>query len=421
METQLGSSSNKSINVITSQGGGGHYAMYNALRAVAEQQQLPWQFSVTDMDDIIANLAAQNQVKNAYEMLGFSGHDLYNLMLKSGWTWLWPLKMRLNKFLVKLNYEAGVKFFEDYWREQQPDLVVSVVPLYNRGLWESLQRVKPGTPFVTVIGDYADYPPAFWIEPEAGYSLVCGTEKTVKQARAMGVAQERIIPASGTLVHPRFYEPILCDTPRVSPEANRAAERQRLGLDPDCLTGLVLFGGYGSPVMLAIADRLESFEQKLQLIFICGRNEELVEALQKSKSRQKRFVTGFTKEIPYYMRLADFFINKPGACSISEALVMNLPMIMERNFSTLVHERYNADWVEEKQVGLVIPSFRNIHKAVEQFLEPEIFEHYRTNVAAVDNRAVFEVSEILQKILASDQTNRDITQNKAVTEPRGYS
>lgn len=392
------------INVIVSQGGGGHYAMYNALRAVAEQQQLPWQFEVTDIDKIADSLAEQKQIVSAYKLFGFSGHDLYNLMLKSGWTWLWPLKMRLNKLLVKLNYDVGVKIFEDYWREQQPDLVVSVVPLYNKGLWESVQRAKPGTPVVTIIGDYADYPPAFWLEPEAGNYFVCGTEKTVEQARTLGVKEEQIVKTSGTIVHPRFYEPITVD---------RRSERQRLGLDPDCLTGLVLFGSYGSPTMLEIAKRLECFGQKLQLIFICGRNEELAEALRSSQGIQKRFVTGFTKDIPYYMHLADFFINKPGACSVSEALVMKLPMIMERNLSTLVHERYNADWVEQKQVGLVIPSFRNIAQAVEQFLQPENFARYQANIEAVNNRAVFEISELLQQVLAASYKT---TQTAAVEQ-----
>ncbi|MBD2727334.1 hypothetical protein H6G96_13600 [Nostoc sp. FACHB-892] len=391
--TQLSSSPKKEflINVLTSQGGGGHYAMYNALRAVVEQQQLPWRFSVTDIDEIADGLAEQKKIVSAYKLFGFSGHDLYNLMLKSGWTWLWPLKMRLNKLLVKLNHDVGVKIFEEYWREQQPDLVVSVVPMYSKGLWESVQKAKPGTPVVTIIGDYADSPPAFWIEPDTGINFVCGTEKTVEQARSMGVKEELIIKTSGTIVHPRFYEPIVCD---------RRAQRQRLGLDPDCLTGLVLFGANGSKVMLEIAKRLESFGQKLQLIFICGRNEELAQELRESQGIQKRFVTSFTKEIPYYMHLSDFLINKPGACSISEALVMKLPMITERNFSTLIHERYNADWVEQKQVGLVVDDFRNIDKAAKKFLEPENFARYRANIAAVNNQAVFEICENLQKILA---------------------
>ncbi|MCU0534542.1 MAG: UDP-N-acetylglucosamine--LPS N-acetylglucosamine transferase [Hydrococcus sp. Prado102] len=397
MTTLLSTSTTKttekfSINIITGQGGGGHYAAYRAICAIAEQYQLPWQIDVTDMDDIITELAQQNKVANAYEMMGFSGHDLYNLMLKSGWTWLWWLKMRLNKLLVKLNYQAGLEFFEQYWRDRQPDMVVSVMPLYNKGLSESLQKAKPGTPYITVPVDFADYPPAFWFEPQTDNYTVCPTQKAIEQARSLGVKEKLIVPSSGMVLHPRFYEPMDC---------NRADERQRLGLEPDCLTGVVLFGGNGSQVMLDIAKRLEQFGDKLQLIFLCGRNEELVTAIKELPGQQKRFAIAFTQDVPYYMYLSDFFIGKPGPGSLSEALAMKLPVITECNLSTLVHERYNAEWVREKEVGLVVRNFRSIEKAIAQFLNPQTFARYRTNVAALNNRAVFELCELLQQILLS--------------------
>ena len=59
------------------------------------------------------------------------------------------------------------------------------------------------------------------------------------------------------------------------------------------------------------------------------------------------YVEGFTKEVPRYMQLADYFIGKPGPGSISEAVAMRLPVIVERNAWTLPQERYNADWVRE--------------------------------------------------------------------------
>ncbi|MBD6619607.1 UDP-N-acetylglucosamine--LPS N-acetylglucosamine transferase, partial [Komarekiella sp. 'clone 1'] len=211
---------------------------------------------------------------------------------------------------------------------------------------------------------------------------------------------ERIIKTSGLIIHPRFYQPIAgdaCDGLRL-----RQTERERLGLDPDCLTGIVLFGGYGSKAMLEIAKRLECFQQKLQLIFICGRNEQLAVALRESQGTQKRFVTSFTQDIPYYMHLADFFIGKPGGISISEALAMKLPMIVQRNAATLINERYNTEWIQQKKVGLVINSFRNIDQAVEKFLQPEHFAQYRANVAAVNNQAVFEIPEIVQNILTTN-------------------
>lgn len=379
------------INVVTGQGGGGHYAAYRALKAIAEQQGLPWEFQVTDTDDIVTQLSQQNQIQNAYEMFGISGHDLYNLMQKNGWAWLWPFKMRLNKYLMKLNYAAGCKFFEQHWREQQPDLVVSFMPLYNKGLPESLHRAKPGTPYVTVMVDFADYPPAFWLEPEADSYTVCGTQKAIDQALKLGLSDDRIIASSGMVIHPRFYERPPLDIP---------LERKALGLDPDRLTGIVMFGGNGSKTMLTIAKQLERYHTDLQLIFLCGRNQELAEALKQLPSRQQRFIATFTEEIPYYMRLADFFIGKPGPASLSEALAMDLPVITEDGAATLIHERYNAQWVEENQVGVVVNNFKQVHRAVATFLDPIRFQTYRNQASSIQNRAVFELVNVVNQLLA---------------------
>ncbi|MBV6625905.1 MAG: hypothetical protein KI793_23735 [Rivularia sp. (in: Bacteria)] len=384
------------INVVTGQGGGGHYATYRAIRAIAEQQQLPWQFQVTDMDEIITGLSQQNKVKNAYEMLGFSGHDLYNLMVKGGWTWLWPLKMRLNKLLVKLNYDIGIQIFEEYWRKQQPDLVVSVMPLYNKGLWESLQRAKPGTPYITLMTDFADCPPDFWIDPEARNHIICGTPRAANQARSLGVEEKRIIETSGLVVNPSFYKSQLAD---------KSSEREKLGLDANRLTGLVMFGGNGSKTILDIAKRLECFQDKIQLIFICGRNQELASELNQNSGLQKRFVTAFTENIPYYMHLADFFIGKPGNVSISEAMVMKLPVITESNYLTMIQEKYCAQWIKEKKAGIVVSDFRNIERAVAKLILPENYSRYQANLDRLNNRAVFEVIEILEKTLQQSYSN----------------
>ena len=378
------------INVITGQGGAGHYATYHAIKAIAEQRQLPWQFQVTDMDEIIPKLSQQNKVKNVYDLFGFSAHDLYNKMVQSGWTWLWLLMMRLNKLLVKLNYKTGVSLFEQRWREQQPDLIVSVMPLFNKVIWESIQRVKPGTPVVTILTDFADCPPAFWIEPETGNYLVCGTEKAAQQARSLGVREDRIVKTSGLAIHPKFYESV---------SWNQGSERLKLGLNPDRPTGLVMFGGNGSGVMLDIAKRLESFQDKLQLILLCGRDRELASALRQSQGIQKQFITAFTKDIPYYMHLADFFIGKPGNVSISEAMAMKLPIITEGNALTMVQEKYCCESIKEKDVGIVISNFRDIEQAVTKLIQPENYARYRTNLNKLNNQAVFEVVDLLQTIL----------------------
>ena len=406
MQSPLHTTKKILINFVISNGGGGHIATYNALCAIIEQLQLPWQLNLTKVEALAERLAAQKKTLDIYRLFGTTSDQVINQAQAKGWKLLQRLTMPLNKLLIKLHYDVGVKMLEEDWREQQPDLVVSLIPLFNKALWDSVQKAKSGTPVVTILTDFADSPPAFWIEPETGNYLLCGTEIAVDQARCLGIKEELIFKTSGMVIHPCFYEAI---------KGDRRNERQSLGLDPDCFTGLVLFGGCGSKVMLEIAKRLECLQQKIQLIFICGRNEEMASALRSIPSLQKRLIITFTQDIPYYMHLADFFIGKPGPASISEALVMKLPMIVECNSGTLPQERYNAEWIRQKQVGIVIPSFRQIKKAVEQFLEPEVFAHYRKNVAGINNRAVFEIPEILQQILAtSDKTTvaQPLEQNK---------
>ena len=121
------------------------------------------------------------------------------------------------------------------------------------------------------------------------------------------------------------------------------------------------------------------------------------EALKALPAAAPRLVLGFTPDVARYMQLADFFIGKPGPGSVSEAVQMQLPVIVVRNRYTLPQERYNTHWVREQGVGIVCPSYAKVDEAVAQMLRrlPEL----RAATAAVRNRAVFEVPEILRGIL----------------------
>jgi 1,2-diacylglycerol 3-beta-galactosyltransferase len=149
--------------------------------------------------------------------------------------------------------------------------------------------------------------------------------------------------------------------------------------------------------MADIARRLD--DRPVQLILVCGRNERLAAQLRAMPHRRPWLVEGFTTRVRDYMRAADFFIGKPGPGSISEALAMRLPVIISRNAWTLPQERYNAEWVREQGVGLVVRSFRQIGPAVDELLAPANYERFRARAAAQNNRAVFEIPGILDKIL----------------------
>lgn len=355
-----------------------------ALQQVIAQQGRPWEIRMVNLQEQLDNLDIFRRIT------GIRLQDYYNLLLKKGWTIGSAELLKGLHVVIRLFQPALVRMLSDFWRAGQPDMVVSLIPNFDRSLKLSLEAALPGTPLVTILTDIADYPPHFWIERQQQY-LICGSDRAVAQARELGHADRFVFRTSGMILNPRFYAPI---------EADRSAERQRLGLDPQWPTGLVLFGGEGSAAMLEIARRLERAAQPLQLILICGRNQKLAATLRAMQSRMPMFVEGFTREVPYYMHLSDFFIGKPGPGSISEAIAMKLPVIVERNAWNLPQERYNCEWVREQDVGLVLRNFRGIDAAVKQLLEPATYARMRANAAAQSNRAVFEIPDMLESILS---------------------
>jgi 1,2-diacylglycerol 3-beta-galactosyltransferase len=241
-----------------------------------------------------------------------------------------------------------------------------------------------------VLTDLADYPPHFWMERQKQF-LICGSEHAMQQARSMGHEDAYLWRTSGMILNPRFYDFAKIDRPSEAP---------KIGLDANRMTGLVLFGGQGCRQKMLEIDRLLGRSGlPVQLILICGKNQRLEMELRARSSPLPRVIEGFTDKVSYYMQLADFFIGKPGPGSLAEATMMGLPVFVERNAWTLPQERYNTDWVREKQVGVVLNDFSQIAGAVAQLLEPCRLDRFRANAAAMRNRAVFEIADILERIL----------------------
>ncbi|MBN3907023.1 MAG: UDP-N-acetylglucosamine--LPS N-acetylglucosamine transferase [Nostoc sp. NMS1] len=368
----------KKVYLMIYDAGAGHRSTAKALQKLIEQRQLPWEIHLVEaFKEIIGTSSSQNFYNN--------------VILQKAWAKVItkPLLVPLFKLQIGFYHSVWLARFKKFWQQHQPDIVVSVMPYLNRVFYESLQATLPSVPFITLLTDLADCPPHFWIEQQEQF-LICPTERAIEQAKNLGYSDEQIFHTSGLVINPQFYESIIID---------RHLEKQRLGLDPNLPTGLVMFGGHGSNEMIEIAERLEQSSLNIQLIFICGKNKRLATILRRSQNRIPRYIEEFTKQIPYYMHLSDFFIGKPGNVSISEAIAMKLPVITELNALTLMQERYCCEWIANNELGIVISNFRNIDSAVAELIQPENLFRYRTNIKAFKNQAVFEVVEILEKIL----------------------
>ena len=377
---------NPKITLIYIDAGGGHRAAATALCEVIGEQKRPWDVEMVSIQDLL------DPIDFVRKHTGIPFQEVYNIMLRRGWTLGTAQLIPLMHLVIRLSHGKQVDVLDRYWEQHRPDMVVSLIPHYNRALKTTLDHVWPDTPFVTVLTDIADYPPHFWIEPQEQH-LICGSEMAARQAREIGIPGDHVLRTSGMILNPRFYAEL---------NLNRRAERMRRGLKPDLPTGLVLFGGEGSGEMLRIAKALNREDSGIQLILLCGKNEVLADQLRAMNPRIPMFVQGFTRDVPLYMEIADFFIGKPGPGSISEALAKHLPVIVQRNAWTMVHERYNADWVEEMGVGLVVRNFTTeLAGAVRTMLAPENYGRFRGRTAEMRNSAVYEIPDLLEGILSN--------------------
>ncbi len=372
--------STRRVSLVFFDAGGGHRAAATALAQVLAVQQPGWQVDLVQLMEVL-------DPQGSFQRLtGHRPEDYYNQRLARGWTLGLAQELKLLQAMIRLAHPGLVRTLQQHWLRTEPDLVVSLVPNFNRALGESLAASLPGVPFVTVMTDLADHPPAFWIEPELPQQhIVCGTHRAWQQARDAGCDASRLHRVSGMILRPDFYD---------GPPLDRAAARRALGLPADAPVGLVMFGGQGSKVMLTLARQLHD----LPLILLCGRNETLAAQLRALPGSAPRVVLGFTPDVPHWMRLADWFIGKPGPGSLSEAVHLGLPVVTVRNAFTMPQERYNTEWVRELGLGTVAPSFRAIRPAVQDLLDQ--LPAYRAAVAAQHNRAVFEVPVLLARLLA---------------------
>src|SRR5215471_70497 len=189
-----------------------------------QSQRRPWKIRLLCIQDLL------DPIDFIRKSTGIPFQDVYNLMLRHGWTLGTAQLIPLMHMLIRMTHSAQVRVLEQQWKTERPDLVLSLIPHYNRALRQALARVWPETPYVTVLTDIADYPPHFWIERQDQY-VICGSEQSVRQARELGVSESRIFQTSGMILNPRFY---------AAPGIDKQAERIRIGLHPDLPTGVVL-------------------------------------------------------------------------------------------------------------------------------------------------------------------------------------
>lgn len=358
--------------------GGGHRSAANALIESIKATYPDWIINLVNLQDLL------KKADPIYQVTGIQSEDVYNAAIKRGWTYGSRPFLRALQRGIKLNAAPMRRVLRKHWEESKPDLVVSVVPNFNKVMFDALRTVHSDVPYVTIMTDIADSPPHFWMEKQDQYIIV-GSHKASLQAHMSGFYRpERILETSGMILRPAFYKD----------KSEHGLSHEAIGLDPSVSTALVMFGGNGSKISKDIALKLQ--KDGIQSIVLCGHNKDLLESL---KGVERCHAVGFTDRVAEYMRLADFFVGKPGPGSMSEALHMGLPVVVENNTRTMIQERYNITWAEEQKLGVSISNFDHIGLATRYLLANGRLEQHIANAKRLDNHAVFQIPLMLSGIM----------------------
>lgn len=358
--------------------GGGHEAAAAAIAAAVARDHPGWEVETCDVLQLVAPL------DRIAAITGFSGETIYNRLISDlGLVSLYKLLLGVAEWNIRTNDARGRKLFATYFAQTKPDVVLSVVPLFNRPLRGALQRVQPGARFATLVTDYANWRRDFWFADSEQDYLVW-TAHAARQASEHGVSERRIHTLSGLPIHPRFY---------AAPPVSVAGERRRLGLDPDRCTALVFFGGGGSPQMVPAIKTLATRSDRFQAIALCGNNTSVRAQIDRLGTRLNCVTVGYTREVPFYMSVADFMVGKPGPGCVNEALHSGLPVLLSSHAMPM--ERYGLQWVEEKHLGWVWKNTRDLRRLFDLLLEDGVLPQAQERVRQLDNRGVFEAARFI--------------------------
>ena len=188
------------VDFIFFDAGGGHRAAANALRQVMEQQKRPFEIRMVNLQEVLDAMDVFRKVT------GLRLQDIYNLMLKKGWTLGSPQLMVGMHWVIRLFHSKTV---------QPAGRVLAGAPSGDGGL----AGAESGSGAVRESGAGAagraalspSSPISRTTRRTSGSSsqvqhFICGSAKAVEQARAMGHAEDKVHRVSGMILNPRFYE-----------------------------------------------------------------------------------------------------------------------------------------------------------------------------------------------------------------------
>ncbi|HEX2580209.1 MAG TPA: glycosyltransferase [Rhabdochlamydiaceae bacterium] len=343
----------KKVLVLCSNGGGGHIAAANTLKALLEDR-----YDFTVIYPI-----------NELEIFGVpSAESLYNLALRKGWNRSVNIISRYVAPKVFRGYKKQLeKLIANHIHALEPDLVISVIPFINFPASEAARKADVPYLMITTDNDLQTFVHGLQGVSHPHFKVVVGTHLWCSQEMLhRRNISNNLIEVIGLPVRPDFL---------VKKDTKTLREKYRIPAHKPVI--LIMIGGAGGDMAYQYAKTLGQIQMGVHLIACAGRNEEMAADMRRIKLNPSNSITvmEFTDKIPELMSMADLIITKPGTLSTTESLMMRLPILMDCTNPVIDWEQANVDLIKKYGVGSDIKRLENAEMAIWEYLYDSELRH----------------------------------------------
>lgn len=205
-------------------------------------------------------------------------------------------------------------------------------------------------PLLAVLTDYI--PHSYWIYDNINYYVVPSEEVGLRLINK-GV-QPGKVKVLGIPFDPKFNR-----------EVSKERIREKLGLDKNKPTLLIMGGGQGLGPVKIIIKALEKTLTPLEELIVTGTNKKLYNSLRKKQKKFKKSIKlfGYVNNINELMEVSDIIVSKPGGITTAEALSKKLPMIIIKPIPG--QEANNTAFLTEKKAAIKLDDAKQINSVVD--------------------------------------------------------
>ncbi len=254
-----------------------------------------------------------------------------------------------------------IKHIEEY----KPDVIV-YTHIFAGVLLDVIAEKHPlPARTVGIVTDFVMHP--FWEETLHTDRVVIANEMLLPAARRKGLREDQLLPI-GIPIRPQFSKSI----------PQREA-RERLGLDPNRPTVLLMGGSMGYGTLAKTVAELDEAPVDCQMICVCGRNEKAKAAIDAIDFKKKVLNLGYTDQISLLMDASDCIVSKPGGLTTSEALAKRLPIVISNPIPG--QEDRNADFLLNNGVAAKVTKAARLSDVLYQlFMHPERIDMMKASI-----------------------------------------